>query len=197
MNVQWLFILASFGRLNANGNVDLTVENVLKFYGASEDEPFMARNCDTTDQKKAPIVLNSIEMSPHPIQLGRFLFVNVSVYLNKEIGVYSKIEIGMSIRLKTPLGYTELCDFVGEEFCHTNDLCDHIAKYKDRCPVAKCTCPLPQGQYNLTQFPIVVKKLPFDLYGSFETTIKISERGKHLGCIESHFCIGSCVPPIF
>lgn len=55
-----------------------------------------------------------------------------------------KLQLDLSVWLKTPWGPTDVCNFVGDEFCHTNNLCTHINKYKNVCPkeIHNCTCPV-------------------------------------------------------
>lgn len=61
------------------------------------------------------------------------------------------LKADLSVRLRRPDGPpTEICELVGEEFCHHNDLCLLLEPYKNasHCPESfkkfgnDCSCPI-------------------------------------------------------
>jgi hypothetical protein len=68
----------------------------------------------------------------------------------KMIFMLQSLQVDLSLRLKTKTGYTELCQIIGESYCHYNDLCSILKDFMTgkKCPedIRKkfnntCACP--------------------------------------------------------
>lgn len=63
-------------------------------YRKDDDDPFIAHNCNSEDKDTAIVVLNNITIKPFPIQLGHFLWINISFTVKQDVGVGDhKIEV--------------------------------------------------------------------------------------------------------
>lgn len=166
-----------------------------------KDKNFRFTNCNIT---AVPLYVKQLNVTPDPIKFGETVNISSEIALERDLGANgNSIEVDMSLRLKTDMGSTELCDIIGEEKCHYNNFCVDLNKYMGdtRCPPPfvkqfnnNCSCPFLKKTYELKPISFKLPELPFGVRGTFEMTINIEEQGNYFGCIEIQFCISNCRP---
>ncbi|XP_045204332.2 ganglioside GM2 activator-like isoform X2 [Mercenaria mercenaria] len=161
---------------------------------------FNFTNCN---RSAVPFYVTSLELHPDPVQLGELIVLGAAFVIEKDIGDNSRVEVELNLRLKTSKGYTELCEILGADKCHYNDLCEKLKTLMKRntCPDFmkekyhnNCSCPFLKGEYNIGRVPLFLPGLPFQLRGAFDITVNLQEKGTHIGCINLQFCITNCKP---
>ncbi|KAL4225351.1 Ganglioside GM2 activator [Mactra antiquata] len=198
MNVNTLVgILLCSVALTASGQL-IDGESDLKVveYGTSNGS-FSWKNCDSKD--KNILTFTTAQLLPDPLELSgqkvaiKFL---LAFNLSMELGAENKtIEIDLSLRLKTPQGYTELCGIFGKHICHFNDICSELDKLQKQCDKhgIHCSCPFKPKSYILPPVKFPIDPLPFLLKGTFNGTVFVKQLGKHVGCLDIHFCVTECM----
>ncbi|XP_060583537.1 ganglioside GM2 activator-like [Ruditapes philippinarum] len=162
---------------------------------------FSYSNCNSS---VVPLYVNFLDISPDPIIIGNSIKIRLRMTLDEDAGSHNNtIKVDLSLRMKTKTGYIELCQIVGESYCHYNDLCSILKDFmKDKkCPeyIQKkydnnCGCPFIKRSYDLPPIQIVLPQLSYKVRGKFVLTINLHEEGKILGCVEIQFCITDCNP---
>ncbi|XP_060577132.1 uncharacterized protein LOC132734412 isoform X2 [Ruditapes philippinarum] len=145
-----------------------------------------------------------MECLQDPIMFGNEVKIDLNMTLDEDAGIdNNSIEVDLSLRLKTKTGYTELCQIIGESYCHYNDLCSILKDFMTgkKCPedIRKkfnntCACPFNKGPYNIQGIKVNLTQLSFEVRGTFVLTVNLHEKGKILGCVEIQFCITDCNP---
>lgn len=164
------------------------------------NDAFHFENCN---RSAVPLNVSRVFPTQLPIKLNKETLIFLDFYLDRAIGVnLDNIEVDLNMRLKTDRGYTELCEIIGEEVCHYNDLCAVLRDFTKagKCPPLvlekyhnNCSCPFLKNYYSI---PIIIPPptISFEIRGTFDLTIKLQEEGNHIACLDLQFCISNCEP---
>ncbi|XP_060577134.1 uncharacterized protein LOC132734413 isoform X2 [Ruditapes philippinarum] len=109
----------------------------LKYKDVGNQTNFHFENCN---RSATPFYVQLLKLYPDPINLQMGVMrLSIEFSLERDVGKdNNRIDVDLNWRLKTSEGYTELCDIIGENNCHFNDLCAELKKIMDRAPN---TCP--------------------------------------------------------
>ncbi|XP_060583526.1 uncharacterized protein LOC132739746 isoform X2 [Ruditapes philippinarum] len=175
---------------------------ILVYQDVGNQSNFHFKNCN---RSAVPFYVQRFQLDPDPINLREWIILTVEFNLERDVGLDgNRIDVDLNWRLKTDRGYTELCDIIGEYYCHLNDLCAELERLMkhNKCPQFmmekydnNCSCPFLKNEYKIPSVPIIIPKpLPIELRGTFDLTVKLQEQGTRVGCIQVEFCITDCKP---
>ncbi|XP_053399428.1 ganglioside GM2 activator-like [Mercenaria mercenaria] len=155
-------------------------------------QKFSWGNCNKTI---VPLAFKTLSLSPDPIQYGQKLVVTAELDVTQPVGTTNTLKADIIANLIEGQEKFDMCQYK-PDLCHIADLCYNISKIKIPCPKvvqkqgSDCKCPLKPNTYTATKIPIPIPSSSFQIQGTFEVTVNLSEQNKPVGCFTMGFCLG-------